>query len=583
MLVSVTAGRAVWRSIFCLVILVKFSSTQNVNTSIPTDPPEVTTIYGRVLGSTTVINGTANVDVFLGVPYAQPPIGSLRLKKPEPPTPWSDVKVVTSDNRYCVDTDEVAGETEDCLYLDVYRPRAANSSQLTNSSSSPSNASLSVIVWIHGGGWQHGSKNKFNGTILAAQGNVIVVMINYRLGALGFFSTEDDVIPGNFGLLDQIAALKWVQSNIAAFGGDPNSVTIIGESAGSQATSLLLYSPLARGLFARAVMQSAVATGLKLVDSPTSRVHYKDIAMEVAERVGCTQTTSEDLLQCLQTKNFREFVNASTEAARNVSGNLANAFKPRVESTFGVLPDYPVRLLARGEFLDVDTMRGFNSQENGKNVNDKQNNGLTRKEFITNAHKMLEGFTYMDIDKYVDELEDLYISNVTDPFVIRARTIDMKTDFARVGSIVREAKLMQRKHPRSNHFLYQFDYFPSYQGTPDWQGVLHALNVPFEFGFAWVGRKHKHASPTDLAVADMMMEMWANFAKFGDPTPRDRIQAPLIRWKKFYSNKFWYLVIRESLEIRSFTSDEQVKMLAFWEKLVSEYMLDVNTNSPVIG
>ena len=406
--------------------------------------------------------------------------------------------------------------------------------------------------------------------------------INYRLGPLGFFSTEDDEIPGNFGMLDQIAALKWVQTNIAAFGGDPSSVTVVGESAGSQAVSLLLFSPLAKGLFARAVMQSNVATELKFIPAPSSRVRFREIALEASRELGCLQDPGKDLLDCLQNQTFREFVDASQNASHNLTG-LANSFKPRVETTFGVLRDYPVRLLARGEYLKVDTMRGFNSQENGKNVWDNKNDGLTRTEFLNNARKMMEVYDYIDVDSYVDQLEDLYISNITDPLEIRARTIAMKTDFYRVAAIVRETKLMQQKNHNSNHFLYQFDYFPSYQKTPKWQGVLHAVNVPFMFGFAPVGRKHWRTTDEDVVVAEMVMDMWANFAKYGDPTPQGKIVYPLIRWKQCYPVKPWFLVINETLQLRQFNSVTQTKMLQLWDKLVDDYMLDADASPNIIG
>ncbi|XP_069848430.1 liver carboxylesterase 1-like isoform X3 [Dipodomys merriami] len=231
----------------------------------PSSPPVVNTLQGKVLGKYISLRGFAQpVAVFLGVPFAKPPLGSLRFAPPQPAEPWTFVKNTTSYPPMCAQ-DPVAGQivndhltnrkekiplifSEDCLYLNIYTP-----AELTKTSRLP------VMVWIHGGGLVVGGASTYDGLALSAHENVVVVTIQYRLGIWGFFSTGDEHSRGNWGHLDQVAALRWVQDNIANFGGNPGSVTIFGESAGGESVSVLVLSPLTKNLFHRAISESGVA------------------------------------------------------------------------------------------------------------------------------------------------------------------------------------------------------------------------------------------------------------------------------------------------------------------------------------
>ncbi|NWX12532.1 SASB hydrolase, partial [Aegotheles bennettii] len=227
--------------------------------------PEVETKYGRVRGYQFEVDAAErSVNVFLGLPFAKPPVGPLRFSEPQPPEPWKGVRDATSYPPMCLQ-DKVQGQffadiistrkekvplqlSEDCLYLNVYTPVSAEKQEL-----------LPVLVWIHGGGLILGAASPYDGSALAAFDNVVVVAIQYRLGILGYFSTGDKHARGNWGYLDQVAALQWVQENIMHFGGDPGSVTIFGESAGGISVSALILSPLARGLFHKAISESGTA------------------------------------------------------------------------------------------------------------------------------------------------------------------------------------------------------------------------------------------------------------------------------------------------------------------------------------
>ncbi|XP_039618330.1 carboxylesterase 5A-like [Polypterus senegalus] len=206
--------------------------------------PVVSVENGRLKGSVSRVKGTERlVHEYLGIPFAKPPLGSLRLSAPEPPEPWTGVRDATRHPAICIQnvdfiekfleevklTLQIPVVSEDCLYLNIYTPAESNKE-----------SRLPVMVWIHGGGLMMGAATIYDGSALAAYENVVVVVIQYRLGILGFLSTGDDHCRGNWGLLDQIAALQWVQRNIKTFGGDPDSVTIFGESAGGCSVSALV-------------------------------------------------------------------------------------------------------------------------------------------------------------------------------------------------------------------------------------------------------------------------------------------------------------------------------------------------------
>ncbi|MGH7317841.1 MAG: carboxylesterase/lipase family protein, partial [Candidatus Rokuibacteriota bacterium] len=217
----------------------------------------VETRRGRVRGVT-----ESGLAVFRGLPFARPPVGARRFQPPEPPAPWSGVRDAARFGTSAAQNGALVGPLmslgigrtgEDCLYLNVWTPR-------------PDRARRPVLVWIHGGAFILGSGSQllYDGSRLARRGDVVVVTVNYRLGALGFLGVQDRFgrrLPatGNEGLLDQIAALEWVRDEIAAFGGDPDNVTIFGESAGAMSCATLLGMPRARGLFHRAILQSGAA------------------------------------------------------------------------------------------------------------------------------------------------------------------------------------------------------------------------------------------------------------------------------------------------------------------------------------
>ncbi|RLV63200.1 hypothetical protein DV515_00018514, partial [Chloebia gouldiae] len=257
---------------------------------VATEQPEAETKYGRVRGYPfTVDTAERTVNVFLGLPFAKPPLGSLRFSEPQPPEPWEGVRDATS---YPPIKEKVPLQvSEDCLYLNVYTPVSTGKQE-----------KLPVLVWIHGGGLVFGAASSYDGSAIAAFDNVVVVTIQYRLGIAGYFSTGDEHARGNWGYLDQVAALRWIQENIMHFGGDPGSVTIFGESAGGISVSALVLSPLAKGLFHKAISESGTVTQGLFTDQP------KEDAQKIAAASGCEKSSSAAMVECLRGKTEEELL-----------------------------------------------------------------------------------------------------------------------------------------------------------------------------------------------------------------------------------------------------------------------------------
>ncbi|KAK2085071.1 Liver carboxylesterase 1 [Saguinus oedipus] len=324
----------------------------------PSSPPVVDTVHGKVLGKFISLRGFAQpVAVFLGIPFAKPPLGPLRFSPPQPAEPWSFVKNATSYPPMC-SQDPTAAQflsklftnreeniplklSEDCLYLNIYTP-----ADLTKESRLP------VMVWIHGGGLLLGGASTYDGLPLAAYENVVVVMIQYRLGIWGFFSTGDEHSRGNWGHLDQLAALRWVQDNIASFGGNPGSVTIFGQSSGGESVSVLVFSPLAKNLFHRAISESGVALTPGLVE----KHDIKPLAEKIATTAGCKTTTSAIMVHCLRQKSEEELLETTLK--------MSYPYTPTVIDGV-VLPKTPEELQAERKFHTVPYIVGFNNKEFG--------------------------------------------------------------------------------------------------------------------------------------------------------------------------------------------------------------------------
>ncbi|XP_055461179.1 neuroligin-4, X-linked isoform X2 [Psammomys obesus] len=359
-------------------------------------PVVVSTRYGRLRGMRVPLPGGSLGPVarFLGVPYAAPPTGPRRFQPPEPPAPWPGVRGAARFAPVCpqdadtrpdpaamlpawlaADPDAVAAhareQDEDCLYLNLYVPAGVDTRDPATRKP--------VMVFIHGDSYMAGTGNMMDGSVLASYGDVIVVTLNYRLGALGFLSTGDPAARGNYGLLDQMQALRWLRENAVAFGGDPARVTVFGSGAGASCVSLLTLSHYSEGLFQKAIIQSGTALS-------SWAVNYQPAAYArmLGARVGCggdvTSATSPPdtaatppltssvhdppspsaaLVACLRRRGARELTRAAGSVPASAPFHVA--FGPVIDGD--VVPDDPQILMEQGEFLNYDILLGVNQAE----------------------------------------------------------------------------------------------------------------------------------------------------------------------------------------------------------------------------
>lgn len=435
-----------------------------------------------------VVEGVAkdSIRIFKGIPFAAPPVGDLRWKAPQPVVAWDGVKKADQYAKPPIQGGEnPADYSEDCLYLNVWTPAKS------------ADQKMPVMVWIYGGGFSFGSTSdpSHDGENLCRNG-VIVVSVAYRVGNLGFLchpelSKENQQnVSGNYGILDQIAGLKWVKNNIAKFGGDPDNVTIFGESAGGISVSMLCGSPLAKGLFRRAISQSGGSFG------PVSPVTYPG---ENMQSLASAEKDGEKIAESLGAKTVAELraLPAEKFAGRDMSGYGA---WPVVDGY--VIKDDQYKLYEKGDFNDVDVLIGYNSDEGSSfSWND---NGENHREVVAKRY-----------GQFADTLLKVYPMDEGTQLNKTARDLTRDAAFGWQTWIW---ACLQSAKGKSNVYLYYFDEPP--QGS---EGSYHGQDVNFVF-------QHIDKNDNDIALSKKMGVYWTNFAKYGDPNGKD---SKLPVWPKF--------------------------------------------------
>jgi para-nitrobenzyl esterase len=455
--------------------------------------------------STGQLRGTFTYDgeaVFKNIPYAQPPIANLRWHEPLPAEKWNGVRDATTFGPACYQSGHLnVVSSEDCLQLNIWTPAW------------PMKAPVPVMVWIHGGGNVAGSgiEPLFNGETLARHG-VIVVTVNYRLGIFGFLAhpelTKESPhhSSGNYGLLDQIMALRWVHENIAGFGGDPANVTIFGESAGSMDVNTLMTTSASAGLFTRAIAQSGA------VGDPDSLQEAEKIGESIAAKLNIAASGALDKLRAASSDDL---VKAAVQRPGFGHGMLG------INVDGWLLSESPQKAFASGHEHKVPLLFGSNSQE----------------------MQGLPGSTAADlkatISQHFGPLADralaLYgLNGSTEPQpdpefgVLRTQ---WTTDSAFRCSTIQELIW----HTASGNRAYEYQFAVTVHGK-EAEGAPHASEIPFVFGTLPVWQGMRHYTLADRQYAPVIQEYWVNFARTGDPNG-----AGLHKWPQFESTARSYL------------------------------------------
>ncbi|XP_047537748.1 neuroligin-4, Y-linked isoform X1 [Vanessa atalanta] len=567
------------------------------------------------------------VEVFRGIPYASPPVGSLRFMPPVSGAQWSGVKIAEEFSPVCPQVlPDIRNETavlkriskgrleylkrilpfltnqsEDCLYLNIYAPAQAGVRDAV--------ARYPVLVFVHGESYEWSSGNPYDGTVLASHAGLVVVTINYRLGILGFLNPRSDDFPrspANYGLMDQIAALHWIKENVAVFGGDPTNVTLMGHGTGAACVHFLLTSlAVPEGLlFHRAILMSG--SGLSpwsLVADPNK---YSEI---VATHANCSpELTPPALLRCLRERPLEALLSAPVQApdfayafGPSVDGvvidtgdmlinpepgyewQVARAALGRGATAVNIINAVLMRKSAIAQLTKYDLMLGVTKAEayfafSGDDVQygiEADRRSKILKSFVRNTYSYhLSEILATIINEYTD-----WERPVQHPINIRDETLEALSD----AQVVAPTVLTADTHSalRRNSYLYVFDYQTKYGDYPQRQGCIHGEELPYIFGAPLVGglaHFPRNYTKSEVALSESVMLYWGNFAKTGNPNEaqesdpiragrQERVRMKNIEWTAYEAVHKKYL----NIDIKSKLKNHyRAHRLSFWLNLVPD-------------
>lgn len=501
-------------------------------------PPTVVVEQGRLAGL--IENGT---QVYRGIPYAAPPVGALRWRPPQPPAAWDGVRAAHQYGYMCPQTPRetypqwlkdhfaAVGMDEDCLTLNIWTPVERG------------DAPLPVMFYIHGGNMKFGSGSYpvYDGSVLARDG-IVLVAINYRVGFLGRFAhpamtrLQDDELLVNYGLMDQIAALQWVQKNIAAFGGDPGNVTIFGHSAGGVSVNHLMVTPQSNGLFHKAIAQGSAISidyqrhaferGMKGPAEPSWQDVCEDLAAHF-DIIGDSDAEIVAALRALPPGPILEY-----QVRQMIT------FNPAVDGV--LVPDEVARIFERGGQHDVPYMAGANSWE----WNQIANVPLIGKWFL--ATGFLEGLTDADLEIFDDQWTRIGVS---------------QRWFAE-GLFLTSTRYLGKQHANvsSPAWIYHVTFVPEAL-QDEVPGAAHGVEVPFIFGHVRARPEFQRPkvvplTEAELAWGDTVRDYWIAFAKTGDPNGGGRP-----KWPEYQPGTDVMLDLGSEIKARSGIDKDQLDFL----------------------
>ncbi|KAK6750229.1 hypothetical protein RB195_002304 [Necator americanus] len=531
--------------------------------------PLVRTRSGPVRGREYQLNDGRIVDMYMGIPYAEPPIGKLRFQKPQPVKHWTEEMDCVKFGPRCPQTDEyfaqflnIVGKDEaNCLTLNVFTPRwRENTSK-----------KFAVMVWVHGGGFSIHSSSNYGDTSIARNlcvKDVVVVSVNYRLGPFGFFTTGDGVCRGNLGLWDQTLALQWVHDNIEAFGGDPDNVTVFGQSAGGACADLLAISPHSRNLFHRVIPMAGC--GECDFAMRTSEAQAK-LCREFARYLGWMgeDSDTEGLLHFMQAQpssHLEVGIHPKKGFRHSQSGNLY--FVPNIDGDFFPSPMEELRRVGPKKSIMCGTT---------------ENEGLF---FVAlgGYPKTAEGFRRFcngiirecdygsDEESVRKEVYDFYMKDVDpkDKSKVAERMVELMGDYAINAGVMRYVRKMAENG--NDVYFYCFEYY-----NPDgfgflrfmlpFKGATHCSELRYVLGKGVFAKFRPNEA--DLKMIDIMTTFFTNFAKYGNPNGEHSVTDNKQLWER-YDHKQPFRHLRIQLPMLAMADDYQQRRTEFWEKIFTK-------------
>ena len=478
------------------------------------------------------------IEIYKGIPYAEAPIGDLRFREPRPKKPWEDLRDCTQFGtiapQHQPDDPKIQlPEDEDCLYLNIWTPCSDEKRR-------------PVMVWIHGGGFiiGTGARPRSDGARLAAYGNVVFVSFNYRIGALGFLNLSG--IPPNLGIQDQVLALKWIEDNIDKFGGDPDNITIFGESAGGQSVAILLAIPSSKGLFHGAIIESG---SVNPRDFKPER--SKEGAKKFISKLGIKKENFDELRK-VPLKKLMTVQKKMVGGLLNIKGS---PFWPFIDGEF--IPEQPIEVIRKGNNQQVPMIIGHNENELGFLSELLKNSGRLKRKIISKfvrSYVQKSGINKNDlqrlIDIYKEELKKKFPNN---PFLY--------WDFVLSDSMFKIPIIRQLEahtNHQSNIYYYKFSY-----RSPKFGFALHTFEIPFIFDTIDkqdVAEGAVEKSKESEVLTRIMMDTWVNFARTGNPNHKG-----IPKWPAYNLEKRHTMILSYNPEIIETNEDP---LLEIWNGIL---------------
>ncbi|GFR78948.1 neuroligin-4, Y-linked [Elysia marginata] len=545
---------------------------------------EKDTPYGKIRGMTYYSQyeqlPDRQVNVFLGVPYAKTleQHGSqwrekYRFHNPDDDPYWYGTYDATKHKPACPQMPWYVKETvlnfnevaEDCLYLDIYTPNIASESK-----NNPSPNLYPVIVYLHGGGFIMGASKQWPGIFLAERFTVVVV-VNFRLNALGFLSTGDRYSPGNYGMFDQVKAMQFVRKAIRSFRGDPNRITLMGHSSGAAAVGMHLLSGRSVDLFHRAAMMS----GSELSEWAVIPLHEaKEYAKRLSREVGCPTGDSLQMMDCLRNyRSFEQIVNASAKVPM-LPGRIGNPWAPVVDGpivgvNYAFLSEHPALLRRQVGQKKVSLMVGMVKDEGAFFIPNLPNliDGVTEPQF---SNIIDEFIRYRNVEKPIAlkdaiEFQYTYWPQPSNYSFIRKKLIEMMGDYM-FGAAISETIRQHVQH--STVYSYVFEYSSLRNYVPQWRGVSHGQDMDYIFGLPFINETYRellgifprqYYDYSDRNISEYMINMITNFTSSGEPTPEGEQIKNFrnVRWWHYNKENHTYLCINnKSRNLDSYRQNE---------------------------
>ncbi|XP_026480275.1 esterase FE4-like [Ctenocephalides felis] len=524
---------------------------------------QVTLLQGTLKGKEQISEKGNVFHSYSGIPYAKPPVGDLRFKPPQPAEPWSGVLDASKEGNSCRSVHfikKIKVGAEDCLYLNVYVPKTSEKSLLP------------VMVWIHGGGFFMGSGNSdMYGPEYLMDYGIVLVTFNYRLGVLGFLNLGIEEAPGNVGLMDQVEALKWVKNNIASFGGDPNNVTIFGESAGGASVHYLMLSDLSKGLFHKAISQSGSAF------NPWALQHdnNKENAFRLCKLLGHPVDNETEALKILRQAPIDDLIDNRIKPKDKGQLIIDYPFLPTIEKRYQnfepFLDQSPLSKMQSGNFTKVPFICGYNSAEGILGLMDFKDDPNIFEKFEAD----FERFVPVDLNltlrskeskKLAEEMRKFYYQDEPVSSDNKEKFVSVISDTWFLRGIKNTARyIIEHSSEPLYLYVYSFDDFGFLKKLvldPNIEGAAHGDELGYLFKMSFT--EFPKDLPSAVVNRERLLQLWTNFAKTGNPTPEIN-DVITTKWDKATEEKSDHMDIDNTLRM---IPDPDAKRLRFWNKFL---------------